>query len=109
MATKSAATVKHAQAERNGKGLEINHNVMDEGASEALFRAMSILSLGIEATLDKSLNRTFLHWPNTAEAVWDILDEVMVRAGLSDGTERPWVNAAEMEAAQMARPSWSGQ
>lgn len=94
MATESVATAKND----NGFGLEANRNVMDVDASAALFKAMSVLSLGIEATMDRTLDRTFMHWPNTAEAVWDILDGIMVRAGLSDGANRPWISAEERAA-----------
>jgi hypothetical protein len=66
---------------------------MDLKAATTLFKVRSILALGIEATMDQ--DRMLHHWPNIAETVWDMLDEIMVRAGLSDGTERPWVSANE--------------
>ena len=91
MATKSVAT----QTEKNGEGLEANRNVLDVHAAAALFKVRSVLALGIEATMDRSLDRTFLHWPSVAEAAWDMLDDILVRAGLSLGDERPWTSAAE--------------
>jgi|SRR5690348_12323511 len=98
MATKSGANPKSASKGTRGKGSDLYHNVIDGEAAAAIFKAMSVLAMGIEATTARSLDRAFLQWPNTAEAAWDMLDGIMVRAGISDGKERPWISAEETEA-----------
>lgn len=121
MATKSVATkkrrgrsIKNMQMPENaktetpttddtpGEDLEFFNNVIDGKAAAAIFKAMSVLSLGIEATMDRSLCRAHTQWPNVAETVWDMLDGIMIRAGASDGKDRPWVSANEAEAARTA-------
>lgn len=95
MATESVATPKPAPDDHCGEGLESFNNVIDRKAADAIFKAMSVLAMGIEATMGRSVDRAFTQWPNTAEAVWDMLDGILIRAGFSDGKDRPWVSALE--------------
>lgn len=80
-----------------GDNLDMYRNTMDDGTATALWKAMAVLSMGIEATIDGDFDRVARQWPTAAEAVWDILDGIMVRAGMSDGNSRPWINALETE------------
>lgn len=98
MALESVATPKSAPHDHRGEGADTYHNVIDRDAAHAIFKAMSVLAMGIEATMGRSLDRAFMEWPQTAEAAWDQLDGIMIRAGVSDGKERPWVSADETEA-----------
>ena len=86
MATESGAT--------EARELNIYRNVMDNETADALFQAMAILELGIAATDCRSLDRAYLAWPNTARAVWELLDKIMIRAGVSDGKDKPGSEAA---------------
>lgn len=92
-------TTTTAPDDTRGKNLDMYKRVIDGETADTLFKAMSVLAMGIEATTARRLDRAFVNWPNTAEAVWDMLDGIMVRAGVSDGKERPWVSAAETGAA----------
>lgn len=83
------------------KELDFYKRVMDQATADTIWKAMSVLAMGIEATTARTLDRTFANWPNTAEAVWDMLDGIMVRAGVSGGKERPWISANEAEAAHL--------
>src|SRR5690348_5573636 len=78
--------------------LELFNRVMDAETAEALFRSLSVLALAIEATDGRSLDRTYLEWPYVAKTVWELLDGVMIRAGVSDGQEKPWERTAEAAA-----------
>lgn len=101
MATESVATnaetITIDPHDTRGDDRDIYNNVMDGETADALFKAMSVLAMGIEATTARKLDRAFANWPNTAEAVWDMLNGIMVRAGMSDGKEHPWVSAKEAE------------
>jgi hypothetical protein len=90
----NATTIKTTSDSR-GDHLDMHLNTMDNETAAALWKAMAILSMGIEATIDGNVDRVAAQWPTTAEAVWDILDGAMVRAGMSDGRCRPWVNAKD--------------
>lgn len=83
------------------KELDFYKRVMDQATADTIWKAMSVLAIGIEATRGRTLDRAFENWPNTAEAVWDMLDGIMARAGLSDGKDRPFVSANEAEAAHL--------
>lgn len=88
-----------ASVTKDGRGdhLDMYRNTMDSDTAAALWKAMAILSMGIEATIDGHVDLVAKQWPTTAEAVWDILDGAMVRAGMSNGKSRPWINALETE------------
>lgn len=93
MNTKTTTTA----LDRRGEGADHFHSVMDDETASRLWKAMAVLSMGIEATIDGNVDRVAAQWPITAEAVWDILDGIMVRAGVSDGKDRPWVSAKEAQ------------
>jgi hypothetical protein len=95
MATESVATAATKPNDEHEKDLDRFNRVMDSETAEALFRAMSILALSIEATDGRSLDRIYLEWPNVGRAVWELLDGVMIRARVSDGKEHPWDSEAE--------------
>jgi hypothetical protein len=95
MATESVATAATDPNDAHERGLNIFKRVMDTETAEALFRAMSVLALSIEATNGRSLDRIYLEWPNVGRTVWELLDGVMIRAGVSDGKERPWDSHGE--------------
>jgi len=108
MATESVTT---ASNDGHEKSRDIFQGVMDNETAATLFKAMAVLSFGIETTIDRSLDRVFLNWPQTAEAVWDMLDSIMVRAGVSDGADRPWISAHEttpLDTPQQTAPPAAG-
>lgn len=84
-----------AALDHRGEGADHYHNVMDDETASGLWKAMAVLSMGIEATIDGNVERVAAQWPTVAEAVWDILDRIMVRAGVSEGNKRPWISAKE--------------
>lgn len=94
MATQSVATPKK---DSRGEGADMYHGTMDQATADAIWKAMSVLAMGIEATMSRTLDRAFLQWPNTAETVWDVLNGIMVRGGAGDTDERPWISALESE------------
>lgn len=95
MATESVATAAPGLNEAHERDLNIFKRVMDSETAEALFRAMSVLTFSIEATNGRTLDRLYLEWPNVGRTVWELLDGVMIRAGVSDGKERPWDSDGE--------------
>jgi hypothetical protein len=92
-----SATTKSTKKDTRGEGADMYHGTMDQATADAIWRAMSVLAMGIEATISRTLDRAFLQWPNTAETVWDMLNGIMVRAGMGDTDERPWISALENE------------
>jgi hypothetical protein len=91
----SAKTTTAAPPDAHEDDLNLYNRVMDNETAQALFKAMAVLAMGIESTMSRSLDRAYLAWPETAEAVWDMLDGIMVRAGVSDGKDRPWISELE--------------
>ncbi len=97
MATESGAIEAHDPNDAHEKELNIFNRVMDSETAEALWKAMSVLALSIEATDGRSLDRVYLEWPNVGRTLWELLNGVMVRAGVSDGKSRPWIDTLESE------------
>jgi len=92
-----SATTESTKKDTRGAGADMYHGAMDQATADAIWKAMSVLAMGIEATTSRTLDRAFLQWPNTAETVWDVLNGIMVRAGMGDADERPWVSLHETE------------
>lgn len=99
MASESVAIAAPDPNDAHEKELNIFNRVMDRDTAEALWKAMSVLAFSIEATDGRSLDRVYLEWPNVGRTLWELLDGAMVRAGVSDGKSRPWINAVETEEA----------
>lgn len=91
------AKTETSKKDTRGENADMYHGTMDGETADAIWKAMSVLSMGIEATIDNGSNRMLREWPNTAETVWDMLNGIMVRAGMGDIDARPWIDAREDE------------
>lgn len=91
------AKTETAKKDTRGEGADMYHGTMDQATADAIWKAMSVLAMGIEATMARTLDRAFLEWPNTAETVWDVLNGIMVRAGMGETDDRPWISLRETD------------